>query len=122
MVLKDSTHASDLAGFTQSKLVDPCLLFFKEDIDDDYVCYCDDQIVCCCKDQQRKAQRQLMRELSGAEFFTLTDKGSLTDDYLGIHFETLPALMEHTFEATQTGMIDKIINTSKLLPGLQHFE
>jgi hypothetical protein len=98
-VLKDSYIRR---GFVQSKL-DPCLFFKGEMM---ILCYCDDQIV-CCRDQS-KAQ-QLMKELSAE--FTLTDEGSLAD-YLGIHFETLP---DGRFEATQTGLIDKIIDAAGLI-------
>ena len=70
------------------------------------LCYVDDQIV-CCKDKS-KAQ-QLLKELSAE--FTLTDEGILTD-YPGIHFETKE---DGSFEATQTGLVDKIIAAAGLI-------
>ena len=69
------------------------------------LCYCDDQIVCF---RNKEKAQQLMKELSAE--FTLTDEGTLAD-YLGIHFKTLP---DGTFEATQTGLIDKIIDAAGL--------
>jgi len=89
-------------GFKQSKQ-DPCL-FFRSDMM--ILCYVDDQIV-CCKDKS-KAQ-QLLKELSAE--FTLTDEGTLAD-YLGIHFETKE---DGSFEATQTGLVDKIIAAAGLI-------
>jgi hypothetical protein len=67
------------------------------------LCCCDDQIVCC---KDRSKAQQLMKELSTE--FTLTDEGSLAD-HLGIHFENFP---DGTFEATQMGLIDKIIDAA----------
>jgi hypothetical protein len=95
-VLKDSHICR---GFVQSKL-DPCSFFRKDMM---ILCCCDDQIVCC---KDRSKAQQLMKELSTE--FTLTDEGSLAD-HLGIHFENFP---DGTFEATQMGLIDKIIDAA----------
>ena len=89
-------------GFTQSKQ-DPCL-FFRHDMM--ILCYVDDQIVCC---RNPSNAQKLMKELSSE--FTLTDEGTLAD-YLGIHFEVKS---DGSFEATQTGLVDKIIAAAGLL-------
>lgn len=88
-------------GFTQS-VNDPCL-FLRHDVI--LVSYVDD---CILISSDPNAPLQVMTELR-ARNFSLTDEGTL-ENYLGIEF----AKSEQTVEAKQTGLIDKILEATRM--------
>lgn len=88
-------------GFVQSK-VDPCL-FLRHDAM--ILCWVDDQVIIV---PNKATIKPLLDDLS--KDFALTDEGSL-ENYLGINFLRRN---DGTFEATQKGLIDKILSTMGL--------